>query len=154
MSFWAPEMQTKSTDFAVAHLVSKGILAGMYEYFLSVFVWQVSMVITTLAYEAFGTTLAAPQQSPVAHVFSFLAGLKVPFEIAFSHLQPAAPFAGTALASRSATMSLMSCFLLATASFRVLTYSLYCSASHSTILANLVFSLAARSDLSPFMRAK
>lgn len=91
----------------------------MYAYLSAVFVWQVSMVMTTSFYEAFGTILAAPQQSPVAHVFSPLAGLKVPFEIAFSHLQPAAPFTFFFLASRSATIALMSSFLLAAASFIV-----------------------------------
>lgn len=112
-------MQSNGTAAAAAHLTSIGILGAMYAYFLSVFVWQVSMVMTTFFYVAFGTILAAPQQSPVAHVFSPLAGLKVPFEIAFSHLQPAAPFAGLVLASRSATMALMSYFLLASASFIV-----------------------------------
>jgi hypothetical protein len=56
--------------------------------------WQVSMIMTA---EPFGT-LAAPQQSPAPQMFpaspTTLAGLKVPLDMAFSHLAPAVPLAG------------------------------------------------------------
>lgn len=51
-------------------------------------------------------TLAAPQQSPSAQVASSLLGLKVPFEMAFSHLAPAAPAAGLANAAASTSASM------------------------------------------------
>lgn len=104
------------TFVASVNLIAIGILGALYANVVSVLVWQVSMVMTTFFYALNGTILAAPQQSPSPHVFSPLAGLKVPFERDFSHLQPAAPFAGFALASRSATMFLMASFLADTAS--------------------------------------
>lgn len=62
--------------------------------------WQVSMVMTTLPCGI----LAAPQQSPSSQVVSPLAGLKVPFDMAFSHLDPAAPRAGKASSAASRSL--------------------------------------------------
>lgn len=65
--------------------------------------------------------LAAPQQSPVAQVASSLLGLKVPFDMAFSHLAPAAPAVGAAaaFASTSASIVVRAAALVATAVARV-----------------------------------
>lgn len=92
-------------------MVAIGALGGMYLYLVvAALLWQVSMVMT-----AFPTgILAAPQQSPVSQtVLGSLFSLKVPFDRAFSHLDPALPLAGAAaaLASRSFSMAVMASFL-------------------------------------------
>lgn len=67
--------------------------------------WQVSMIMTA---EPFGI-LAAPQQSPTPQMFPAspvtLAGLKVPLDMAFSHLAPAVPLAGLTSAMRRALIA-------------------------------------------------
>jgi len=83
--------------------------------------WQVSTIIVTSPCGI----LAAPQQSPSLQVVSSLYGLKVPLDMAFSHLAPAAPRAGSAsiwawtravIVAKSATCS-------ATANSKVAVYS-------------------------------
>jgi len=79
--------------------------------------WQVSTVIITLPCGI----LAAPQQSPSLQVVSPLLGLKVPFDRAFSHLEPASPLAGAAssAASRSLEMASRSLYLSARAAYKL-----------------------------------
>lgn len=78
--------------------------------------------------------LAAPQQSPSAQVASSLLGLKVPFDMAFSHLAPAAPLAGLSAMAVSMRPSMVARLvaLVAIAVARVLAYASYFVSLHDT----------------------
>lgn len=97
---------------------------------------QVSMVMT-----AWPTLiLAAPQQSPVSQVASSLLGLKVPFDMAFSHLAPAAPLAGLAAMAVSTSVSIRMrlAVLVASAVERLAAYLSYWVSLHDMRAARCV----------------
>jgi len=115
---------------AVGAAVAIGALGGAQSNSVVSSVWQVSMVIMTLPCGI----LAAPQQSPSLQVVSPLLGLKVPFDRAFSHLDPSAPLAGGS-AERRAAMVSRSAALWAIAALRVVVYASNLASLHVTAAA-------------------
>lgn len=109
------------------------------------------MVMTALPI----SILAAPQQSPSAQVASSLLGLKVPFDIAFSHLAPAAPLVGAAslASSMSFAMAARSVFLLVSAVASAVAYLSYWSSLHFTSAARCKVVAAATSPFLSLMSA-
>jgi len=81
--------------------------------------------------------LAAPQQSPSAQVASSLLGLKVPFDMAFSHLELAAPRVGLAASAASTIASIVErlAVLVASAAARAAAYLSYSVSLQATMAA-------------------
>lgn len=129
-TFLAPSMHAKTSETFAGLTVFMASLGGYHDQAFKVLSLQTSKVNTVLP----TTLLAAPQQSPVSQVFSFLFGLMVPLERAFSHLASYFPAAGP-FAATSASMVLRLAALVDSAAARVFLYLSNSASLHATTAA-------------------